>query len=83
MDVMPKLAALVLAVSLMTLTGCTTAEELRQRDEAACISYGFQRGTTEFATCLQRESIARRYRYESWYWMHGYYSPYWTYGHHW
>jgi hypothetical protein len=39
MDAMSKLSALVLAVSLMALAGCTTAEELRQRDEAACISY--------------------------------------------
>ena len=82
MDVMPKRAARVLAVLFMTLTGCTTAEELRQKDEAACVGYGFQRGTAEFAICLQRESIGRRYSYQS-YWMRGYYSPYWTYGPHW
>ena len=55
--------AFVLAVSLMALTGCATQEELRKRDEAACISYGFQQGTAEFSNCLQREAIARRYGY--------------------
>ena len=59
---------LVLAVSLLALAGCATPEQLRQRDEAACASYGFQRGTTEFAACLQRESLARRYGYYSWSW---------------
>jgi len=63
MGVMPQRAALALAVSLMALLGCATQEELRKRDEAACTSYGFQRGTTEFSTCLQRESIGRRYGY--------------------
>ena len=55
--------AFVLAVSLMALTGCATQEELRKRDEAACISYGFQQGTAEFSNRLQREAIARRYGY--------------------
>lgn len=62
-----------LAVSLTALAGCATAQEIREQDEAACSSYGFQRGTTEFAGCLQRESIARRYGYSwdwppHWYW---------------
>jgi hypothetical protein len=56
--------ALLLATSWIALTGCATEEELRKRDEAMCISYGFQQGTTEFASCLQRESVARRYGYE-------------------
>jgi hypothetical protein len=55
--------AFVFAVSLTALAGCATQEELLKRDEAACISYGFQRGTTEFSNCLQREAIARRYGY--------------------
>jgi hypothetical protein len=76
---MPWQATCVLAVILAILTGCATADELRERDEAACIGYGFQPGTAEFATCLQREGIARR-RYMSSYWMHGYYSPYWMHG---
>jgi hypothetical protein len=68
MGVIPKRAAVILAGSLVMLTGCTTEAELRKRDEAACISYGFQRSTIEFANCLQRESIARRYGYDH-YWM--------------
>jgi hypothetical protein len=63
MDVMPKGAALLLAISLIALAGCATAQDIRQRDEAACTSYGFKLGTTDFASCLQRESIARRYGY--------------------
>ncbi|HUC65825.1 MAG TPA: hypothetical protein VMA53_10380 [Stellaceae bacterium] len=53
-------AALFIAL-LVALTSCVTPEELRAQDEAACVSYGFQRGTPDFATCLQRESLARRY----------------------
>jgi hypothetical protein len=63
MDVMPNGAALLLAISLIALAGCATAQDIRQRDEAACTSYGFKPGTTDFASCLQRESIARRYGY--------------------
>jgi len=63
MDAMPKSAALVLAMSLTVLAGCATAQDIRQRDEAACASYGFHPGTTDFSNCLQRESIARRYGY--------------------
>jgi hypothetical protein len=55
-------SVLALAVSSM-LIGCTTEEELRRMDEAACISYGFERGTVEFSNCLQRESLGRRYGY--------------------
>jgi hypothetical protein len=61
MNLMAKSAALVLAFSAIALGGCATAQDIRQRDEAACTSYGFQPGTAEFASCLQRESIARRY----------------------
>ncbi|HEX9491017.1 MAG TPA: hypothetical protein VF930_12070 [Stellaceae bacterium] len=46
---------------LLSLLGCASAEELRAEDEAACAGYGFQRGTIEFANCMQRESLARRY----------------------
>jgi hypothetical protein len=60
----------IVAVSQMLLAGCATEAEMRQRDEAACNSYGFHQGTTEFAACLQRERLARRYGY-------GYYDPYW------
>ena len=51
----------MIAACQALLAGCATEAELRQRDEAACTSYGFQRGTTEFATCLQRERLARTY----------------------
>jgi hypothetical protein len=61
--VMPKRRALVVAVSWVALAGCATEEELRREDEATCTSYGFQRSTTEFSQCLQRERIARRYGY--------------------
>ena len=63
MDVMPRGAALVLAMALIALAGCATAQDIRQRDEAACTSYGFKPGTTEFSSCLQRENLARRYGY--------------------
>jgi hypothetical protein len=56
----PIRAALLVAL-LLGLAACISPEELRQQDEAACLGYGFQRGTTDFATCLQRESLARRY----------------------
>jgi len=36
-------------------------EELRREDEATCTGYGFHPGTDAFASCLQRESLARRY----------------------
>jgi hypothetical protein len=63
MDVPTARMTLVLAVLLTALASCATQEELRKSDEAACLSYGFQRGTTEFSSCLQREGIARRYGY--------------------
>ncbi len=55
---------LVLAVvlGLASLAACTSPAELRRQDEAACAGYGFKAGTTEFATCLQNEALARRYQ---------------------
>ena len=58
---------------------CVSPEELRREDEAACTGYGFKAGTNDFANCLQRESLARRYTippappppywaYWGWYW---------------
>ena len=53
---------LIAAVGLCALVGgCVSLEELRAQDEAACTGYGFRPGTDDFATCLQRESLARRY----------------------
>jgi hypothetical protein len=63
MNVSLRGAVLVIAASQALLAGCATEAELRQRDEAACTGYGFQRGTTEFAACLQRERLARTYGY--------------------
>jgi hypothetical protein len=57
-----RLFALMTAgLALLSLAACVSPEELRRQDEAACVSYGFQAGTNDFAACLQRESLARRY----------------------
>jgi hypothetical protein len=53
--------AILFAAALAGLAGCVSPEELRREDEAVCSSFGFQPGTTDFAGCLQRESLARRY----------------------
>jgi hypothetical protein len=52
---------IVLALVLVSLSGCASPGVLRQEDAAACRSYGFQQGTSHFSACLQRESLARRY----------------------
>ncbi|MGC2201410.1 MAG: hypothetical protein WA633_14880 [Stellaceae bacterium] len=54
-----RLAGVALALAL-ALTSCVSPEELRRDDEAACAGYGFHPNTDAFATCLQRESLARR-----------------------
>jgi len=52
----------ILAICALALAAsCASPEELRREDEAACTGYGFKVGTSEFANCLQRESLARRY----------------------
>jgi hypothetical protein len=52
----------VLAICALALTAsCVSPEELHREDEAACTGYGFKPGTNDFANCLQRESLARRY----------------------
>lgn len=53
--------ALSSGLALLGLAACVSPEELRQQDAAACASYGFKPGTPEFAGCIQRESLARRY----------------------
>jgi hypothetical protein len=45
----------------LALASCISPEELRREDEATCSGYGFHPGTDAFATCLQWESLARRY----------------------
>jgi hypothetical protein len=52
---------MMLGAALVGLAGCVSPEELRAEDEATCAGYGFQRGTPDFAACLQQESLARRY----------------------
>jgi hypothetical protein len=45
----------------LSLPSCVSPEELRREDEAMCTGYGFHPGTDAFASCLQKESLARRY----------------------
>jgi hypothetical protein len=52
---------LSLLICGLILASCVSPEELRREDEATCTEYGFHPGTDAFATCLQRESLARRY----------------------
>ena len=47
-------------ICVLALASCVSPEELRREDEATCAGYGFHPGTDAFATCLQRESLARR-----------------------
>ena len=54
-----KIAGIV--AGLMALGACASPEELRSEDEAMCAGYGFPRGTIDFASCMQRESLASRY----------------------
>jgi len=72
------------AMMLIGLAACVSPEDLRRADEAACTSFGFKPGTPEFATCLQRESLARRYGatwsgpwgpWGPWGWGPGFYPP--------
>lgn len=55
-----SVAIVASAIMLAGLGACITPEDLRAEDEGRCRSFGFQPGTTDFATCLQRESLARR-----------------------
>jgi len=73
----------VLAISALALaTSCVLPEEVRREDEATCVGYGFHMGTDAFATCLQRESLARRYALAAapppyWGYWGRYWGPYW------
>ena len=55
------LISALFGTAMAGLAGCASPEQLRAEDEATCAGYGFQRGTAEFAGCLQQESLARRY----------------------
>ncbi|HUH49661.1 MAG TPA: hypothetical protein VLZ56_07410 [Mycoplana sp.] len=50
-----------LAAITASLAGCQTItpEEQRAADERQCLDYGFRRGTTAFANCLQRIDLDR------------------------
>lgn len=52
------IAALIGFVTL-ELGGCASDQEVRQTDQSNCIQYGFSKGTTDFAACMQRERLAR------------------------
>lgn len=57
-----KIAVEILAlVMVLGLLACASPEEIRAEDQAACAGYGFPRGTVDFANCMQRENLARRY----------------------
>ena len=66
--------ALAALLAVASLAGCATDAEIRQHDEALCRSFGFKTGTPDFAACLQRESLARRYPPP--YWGPGWWPPY-------
>ena len=76
--------AFVLAMcALAFAASCVSPEELRREDEARCAGYGFKPGTNDFANCLQRESLARRYAIPPappppyWGYWGRYWGPYW------
>ena len=49
------------AVAFGVLAGCVSGDELRRADENRCLGFGLQRGTSQFADCLQRLRVARTY----------------------
>lgn len=57
---MRLLFPVAIAAAVLTLSGCMTAQERREADEAQCRSYGFKRGNDAFAECLQRIDLDRR-----------------------
>ncbi|HJT05399.1 MAG TPA: hypothetical protein VJ747_00625 [Stellaceae bacterium] len=56
-----KVARIVAGLMVLGLLACASPEELRREDDATCAGYGFPRGTIDFANCMQREGLARRY----------------------
>lgn len=71
------LATILFGIMLIGLSACISPEEARRQDEAACRSYGFQQGTADFAACLQREVLARRYGYDRDIWFNWHQGPGW------
>jgi hypothetical protein len=71
-------------VCALALGSCVLPEELRREDETTCAGYGFHAGTDAFASCLQKESLARRYlaappspNWGYWGYWGGPWRPYW------
>jgi len=62
---------------LAAVAGCVSDAELRRQDEAQCTSYGFKPNTEAFASCLQQENLARRYRLEQYQYQAWPGPPYW------
>jgi hypothetical protein len=58
----PILAVMFCLSMACALAACESPEEIRRAQEQQCANYGFQAGTVPFAECLQRESLAARYR---------------------
>ena len=56
-----KIAEILAGLLVLVLFACASPDELRIEDAAICAGYGFPRGTIDFANCMQRESLARRY----------------------
>lgn len=55
-------------LSLCTIIGCATPEELRQQMISQCYSYGFKPDTPEFSNCLMQldqQAAASRHRQQA------------------
>ena len=54
-------APIRLIIVAVLVAGCQTVtpEQQRAADEQQCLGYGFKRGTTAFANCLQRIDLNR------------------------
>jgi hypothetical protein len=64
---------LVCAVALtLALASCVSPRNSAREDEVTCAGYGFHPGNDAFASCLQKESLARRYYAPP--------APYWGWG---
>ena len=48
-------------LALWPLASCVSPEELLREDETTRSEFGFHPGTDAFASCLQKESLARHY----------------------
>lgn len=61
-----KRSAVFLAVlSGFVLTGCQTAEQLAQQDDAICQGYGLQKGSPDYVQCRQFQQADRTARYQA------------------